>query len=209
VGRKWDSDPVDGLSVRPWTSSSTRTSRFYTSIKPSPTYTKCNHPETIYIMEASNLRPIAILLSYLTLAFLLSLSIIGSLLTCSTQSFPPNSKTTIKLPPRRNAIYLFSALAALSLGSTWFYMFSFFARSYRDWAAVAVPNSLDLGGWLRDSALFKEAWGVAISSGERFWWTGQIFPFTTLWSFCLGVEGLFLFSSNGMGWWKAFYAWFV
>jgi hypothetical protein len=141
-------------------------------------------------METSNIRPIAILTSYLSLALLLSLTIIRSLLTRYSQTSSQSSVSKSKNPSRRNEIYLFSALAAFSLVTTWFYMLSFFTNSYQNWASVGDMKALDLGGWLRDSTLFKEAWAMAIGTKARFWWTQQIFSFTTLWSFFLGIEGM-------------------
>jgi hypothetical protein len=144
-------------------------------------------------MEASNIRPIAILASYLSLALLLTLSIIRSI----TLHHAKATSSKSKFPSRHNEIYLFSILAAISLATTWFYMFSFFAISYQDWedkqpfySGIIIHSNL--GGWLKDTALFKQAWAIAIGKMTRFWWTQQIFSFTTLWSFFLGVEGMFV-----------------
>ena len=48
---------------------------------------------------------------------------------------------------------------------------------------------MQLGPWLRDTQLFKQAWASAMETDERFWWTQQIFGFATLWSVVLGSEG--------------------
>lgn len=147
-------------------------------------------------IETSNVGPIAILTSYLALAATLTYSIINSIATRHTQtakSKPTNRKE------RKDVIALFSILAIGSLGITWFYMFSFFAQSYSDWALIQAARrfegisgagNIDLGSWLRDSKLFKEAWGVAMESRARWWWTQQIFSWTTFWSFWVGVEGM-------------------
>lgn len=94
-------------------------------------------------------------------------------------------------------IPVFVALAALSLGATWYYMFSFFAYSYRDWACrtgsvgTAPLTARDIELWLRDTKLFQEAWGAVVESPWRFWWSEQIFLWTTGWSLFLGVSGKF------------------
>ncbi|EPS33901.1 hypothetical protein PDE_08863 [Penicillium oxalicum 114-2] len=91
---------------------------------------------------------------------------------------------------------LFALLAALSLGATWYYMFAFFAHSYRNWAAsqtlidladaqVNMLTKLEL--WLQNAKLFREAWETVIETPARFWWSGQIFLWTTGWSVFLGV----------------------
>ncbi|KAJ1328030.1 hypothetical protein MN608_07365 [Microdochium nivale] len=111
--------------------------------------------------------------------------------------------TTNLLSPAqlRQRVWVFSALAALSLGTTWYYMFAFFAHSYRAWAAVhhtttaSAPHhgggiaDLQLGAWLRDTSLFSEAWASAMASGARVWWTQQIFGFCSLWTLVLATEG--------------------
>lgn len=93
---------------------------------------------------------------------------------------------------------MFTALAALSLGFTWCYMFSFFAYSYHDWACERgiVPDVVDvrkLEMWLRDTKLFKEAWETVSETPQRFWWSGQIFLWTVGWSLFLGVMGKYCY----------------
>ncbi|KAJ9193480.1 hypothetical protein DTO164E3_7879 [Paecilomyces variotii] len=92
-------------------------------------------------------------------------------------------------------IPLFATLAILSLGATWYHMFSFFAYSYRDWACrtgfvESTPlTARDLELWLKDTKLFREAWGAVVESPWRFWWSEQIFLWTTGWSLFLGISG--------------------
>lgn len=92
-------------------------------------------------------------------------------------------------------IPLFAALAILSLGATWYHMFSFFAYSYRDWVCrtgflgSASLTAQDLELWLRDTKLFQEAWGAVVESPWRFWWSEQIFLWTVGWSLFLGISG--------------------
>jgi len=71
-------------------------------------------------------------------------------------------------------------------------MLCFFSLSYREWASthdVALGGDPELGLWLKDTQLFKEAWGTAVATPARFWWTQQIFFFTAVWSVFLGQEG--------------------
>ncbi|KAF7719691.1 Uncharacterized protein PECH_004193 [Penicillium ucsense] len=91
---------------------------------------------------------------------------------------------------------LFASLAGLSLGTTWYYMFAFFAHSYLNWAAsqllIDLANSqtgtlFKLELWLQNAKLFREAWETVIETRARFWWSGQIFLWTTGWSVFLGV----------------------
>lgn len=93
----------------------------------------------------------------------------------------------------RRRIIIFSALAAASLATTWYYMFAFFAHSYRDWAVsrggAVVGGELQLGAWLKDTSLFSLAWGSAMASDARVWWTQQIFGFCAVWSLLVGTEG--------------------
>ncbi|KAF3388385.1 Thioredoxin-like protein AAED1 [Penicillium rolfsii] len=99
-------------------------------------------------------------------------------------------------PQRRRQFLLFAILAALSLGATWFYMFAFFAHSYRNWEASQslvdltdpeIPVLFKLELWLQNARLFREAWETVIETPARFWWSGQIFLWTTGWSVFLGV----------------------
>lgn len=102
-------------------------------------------------------------------------------------------------PQRRLHFWLFAVLAALSLGATWYYMFAFFAHSFRNWeqteSALALhTKDFDLVSrvelWLQNAKLFREAWETVIETPVRFWWSGQIFLWTTGWSVFLGVMGL-------------------
>jgi hypothetical protein len=143
--------------------------------------------------EGSNVRPISILGGYLLTAALLTwraTSIIAS---------QRARKSTIPARLRRKSL-VFSLLAVISLATTWYYMFSFFAHSYSQWAlARAIPvqlNSLHLGPWLRDTSLFKQAWGTAMETDARFWWTQQIFGFCSAWSIILGGKRTYQFQRH-------------
>lgn len=100
---------------------------------------------------------------------------------------------------RRLHFWLFVLLAALSLGATWYYMFAFFAHSFRSWEQTSVAlvlrtKDLDIVSrlelWLKNATLFREAWETVIETPARFWWSGQIFLWTTGWSVFLGMMGM-------------------
>ncbi|KAJ5081494.1 hypothetical protein NUU61_009758 [Penicillium alfredii] len=106
---------------------------------------------------------------------------------------------------RRRQFALFAGLAALSLGTTWYYMFAFFAHSYRNWesgASLAITENYGpslawiskVELWLQHTKLFREAWETVIETPARFWWSGQIFLWTTGWSVFLGTMGMVLVS---------------
>ncbi|KAF2841814.1 hypothetical protein M501DRAFT_1013202 [Patellaria atrata CBS 101060] len=148
--------------------------------------------------EVSNVKPITIFSSYMLLAITLTSFIIRRLIQSSPTSIRPKNDTF--------KIILFSILAIISLGTTWFYMLEFFKYSYRLWAErrdIKLPesfqagllsigsndkHSLRLGSWLKDSKLFKEAWGTALETPLRQWWTQQIFFFAALLSLLMSYE---------------------
>jgi hypothetical protein len=159
-------------------------------------------------------RSLPILISYISLCATLSLRVIQTIHSRykARQSQHDWSSSTT---PQRRHFNVFASLAALSLGATWYYMFAFFAHSYRAWAGTQQPQlqqarplvlGLDDGGggllsmstamllklemWLHDAKLFREAWETVIESPARFWWSGQIFLWATAWSLFLGVMGM-------------------
>lgn len=92
------------------------------------------------------------------------------------------------------SLYTFAALAVCSLFATWYFMISFMVRSYQDWAIEqhhdpALSLLAKLRGWLDETYLFEQAWAAIIETEPRFWWTNQIFAFTSIWSVFLGIEG--------------------
>ncbi|KAL2867468.1 uncharacterized protein BJX67DRAFT_352436 [Aspergillus lucknowensis] len=101
--------------------------------------------------------------------------------------------------PRRQAqFFLFVLLAALSIGTTWYYMINLFLYSYRTWAASTegqtysaadVPLAVRMGLWLNKTYIFQEAWETVSATPTRFWWSGQIFGWTIGWSLFLAVGG--------------------
>ena len=143
----------------------------------------------------SQIRSLPILISYLCLAASLTLS---SCQTIYCRYKARQTQNDWSTPQRRQQFFIFAALAALSLGTTWYYMFAFFAHSYRNWETgyliaqnrelpQSIVSRLEL--WLRNTGLFREAWETVIETPARFWWSGQIFQWTTGWSLFLGVMG--------------------
>ncbi|KAL3467167.1 hypothetical protein BJX64DRAFT_191872 [Aspergillus heterothallicus] len=101
-------------------------------------------------------------------------------------------------PQRRGQFVLFSLLAAVSLGSTWYYMISLFFYSYNTWATSPegvlyagseTPLVTRMGLWLNKTYIFQEAWETVSETPERVWWSGQIFGWTIGWSLLLGITG--------------------
>ncbi|KAJ5121754.1 hypothetical protein N7526_008691 [Penicillium atrosanguineum] len=143
-------------------------------------------PQLIY-------RSLPILVSYITLAAALALNACRAIYKRYQARQKANDWAS---PARRTHFFIFAALAVLSLGATWFYMFAFFAHSYRNWeetrsvldlqgAEVSISFKLEL--WLQKAKLFREAWETVIETPARFWWSGQIFLWTTGWSVFLGI----------------------
>ncbi|KAL4876895.1 hypothetical protein BJY04DRAFT_138231 [Aspergillus karnatakaensis] len=102
------------------------------------------------------------------------------------------------IPERRRQFWLFVLLAALSLGSTWYYMINLFFYSYRTWATsivglpysgVETPLLTRMGLWLKNTKIFQEAWETVSENPFRVWWSGQIFGWTIGWSLLLGITG--------------------
>ena len=53
----------------------------------------------------------------------------------------------------------------------------------------ASPERVRAESWLGATSLFAQAWGAALESASRAWWTIQIFPFATTWGLWLGLHG--------------------
>ena len=149
-----------------------------------------------------------VLLSYLLLAFSITVYICRTLYYTQYGKRPalqPSSNTTQWNDVARSQVVpllVFALLSALSLGSTWYYMFAFFAHSYGDWVAChkgiidTSPGLLNavyrlefekIELWLRDTELFEQAWNTVVETSQRFWWSEQIFFWTAGWSLFLGV----------------------
>jgi hypothetical protein len=135
----------------------------------------------------SSYRSLSILALYLLLAVTLTAHISRTLLKL---------KRTLSQDVwqrKRFSVAVFAGLAVLSLLATWYGMFSFFAYSYHDWACKTGHHesiSIDsMEQWLRQTQLFKQAWEAVTETPQRFWWSGQIFLWTTGWSLFIGVMG--------------------
>ncbi|RTE80729.1 hypothetical protein BHE90_004763 [Fusarium euwallaceae] len=134
------------------------------------------------MVDVSNARPIGILVGYLLTCAVLTARCIHLLW----------DRSKVSTSHRRNAILVFSALAAVSLATTWYHMFCFFQWSYEQWA-LSAPVGLDadklyLGEWLRDTTLFKQAWVSTLERPPRAWWSLQIFGFCAVWSIMLASQ---------------------
>lgn len=46
-------------------------------------------------------------------------------------------------------------------------MLAFFAHLYREWAAAALGRRLRFRAWLRETQLFRKAWGTAMVGDAR------------------------------------------
>lgn len=100
---------------------------------------------------------------------------------------------------RQAHLFLFVFLAAVSLGTTWFYMISLFVRTYNNWATSPkgipyageeTPLITRMGLWLYNTYIFQEAWETVSEDAARVWWSGQIFWWTIGWSLFLGITGM-------------------
>lgn len=126
----------------------------------------------------TNTRPYLIFFSYLTTCFLVAVFII---LKLRKRSSVLQKSTTARPPPKKH-VYLFSALAAGSLLTTWGFMIQYFNVSYKTWLMWRSYYELDAhhmhwGLWLRETSLFREAWETVIVGNSRYWWSHQIFFF--------------------------------
>jgi len=130
-----------------------------------------------------NFRPLAIFSSYIILATALMLSIIY---TVYSQSQIPS-----KGPVPRVKVLVFVILAVVSLGITWSHTLNFLDVSYTTWASShnIHVSDVQLGAWLRDTKLYEQARSIACSTPEIYWWTHQIFLYSTIWSLFVGHEG--------------------
>ncbi|KAF5244625.1 hypothetical protein FAUST_2141 [Fusarium austroamericanum] len=134
-------------------------------------------------MDVSNARPIAILAGYLT-----------ACATCAGISITTiyRQAASSKAASRRPyMIIIFSALAALSLATTWYHMFGFFKWSYQQWESTRLEkldDELHLREWLRDTKLFRQAWVSTLEQPPRAFWSLQIFAFCANWSVMLAWQ---------------------
>lgn len=137
----------------------------------------------------SNIRPLSIFTGYMVLAAALT----AICLKTTRSSRSALAGTT------RVKVALFSFLAVVSFGTTWYYMFEFFRWSYIDWATSQSPalgpevytwSGIRLGDWLRQTTLFRQAWVSVLLSPEKAWWSIQIFGFCAILSAMVSVQGM-------------------
>ncbi|KAH3918919.1 hypothetical protein HBH56_026400 [Parastagonospora nodorum] len=126
----------------------------------------------------TNTRPYLIFFSYMLTCFSVSVFIIQRIVKKNTVL----KKSTILTPPPRKQVWLFSALAAGSLLTTWGFMIQYFNVSYKTWLMWRSYYELDphhrhWGLWLRETSLFHEAWELVVVGNARYWWSHQIFFF--------------------------------
>ncbi|KAJ6021015.1 hypothetical protein N7540_006519 [Penicillium herquei] len=140
-------------------------------------------------------RSLSILFGYLSLIVVLLFTVCK---TIHARYQARQKKNDWATGQRRVQFFLFSLLAALSIGTTWFYMIAFFFHSYDTWARSSgglVYSSMDLsvitrmGLWLKNTYLFQEAWEAVSEDLGRFWWSGQIFGWTIGWGLFIGITG--------------------
>jgi hypothetical protein len=126
----------------------------------------------------TNTRPYLIFFSYMLTCFGVSVLIIRRIIK---KNAVLKKSTTASLPPSQH-VWLFSALAAGSLLTTWSFMVQYFNVSYKTWLMWRSYYELDphhrhWGLWLRETSLFHEAWELVVVGYARYWWSHQIFFF--------------------------------
>ncbi|KAH8730854.1 hypothetical protein GQ44DRAFT_746728 [Phaeosphaeriaceae sp. PMI808] len=126
----------------------------------------------------TNTRPYLIFFSYLLTCLSISIFLVQRIL--KKYSILKKSATTDTLPSKH--IFLFSVLAAVSLFTTWTFLFKYFGVSYRTWLMWRSYYELDpkhrhWGLWLKETSLFREAWELVVVGNARYWWSHQIFSF--------------------------------
>lgn len=125
----------------------------------------------------SNTRPYVIFVSYMLTCISVAVFIVWKLI----QRANVLRGLTTQLPPKKH-VWMFSALAAGSLFTTWTHMFRYFKASYQSWMVSRSyyelePHQKHWGLWLKETSLFREAWEMVIVGNTRYWWSHQIFFF--------------------------------
>lgn len=138
----------------------------------------------------TNTRPYLIFFTFISTCFGVSVFVIRNI---SKKHAVLKKSTAVDPPPRRD-IWLFSALAAGSLLTTWTFMIQYFNISYRTWLMWRSYYDLDLhqrhwGLWLKETSLFHEAWELAVVGNSRYWWSHQAFFFALAMGLYLEQKG--------------------
>lgn len=122
----------------------------------------------------SNLLPLSLFSGYFLLVAILTGLISYDVLYRDLRAFPPSQDTRQRSSNREKHVKLFTALAVLSVATTWYHMFKYLSLSYRGWAYEMGENvplglwgnhdstkhdntKLALGRWLKDTSLFRDA----------------------------------------------------
>jgi hypothetical protein len=126
----------------------------------------------------TNTRPYLIFFSYMFTCLGVSVFIIQRIV----KKYTGLKKSTTASPPPGQHVWLFGALAAGSLLTTWTFMFRYFNVSYQTWLMWRSYYELDphhrhWGLWLKETSLFREAWELVVVGNARYWWSHQIFFF--------------------------------
>ena len=126
----------------------------------------------------TNTRPYLIFFSYMLTCASVSVFIISRIF----KKYAVLKKSTTAAPPPSKHVWLFGALAAGSLLTTWTYMVKYFNVSYQTWLMWRSYWALDpahrhWGLWLKETGLFREAWETVVVGNARYWWSHQIFFF--------------------------------
>jgi hypothetical protein len=158
------------------------------------------------VLLSSDLKATALFIGYLSSAIGLTVFINYSILYGAYRALPPSQATRKATSYRHRYAQLFAALAAASLAVTWYHMVNYLVLSYRVWAHYMdeplptglwthrgilgeQPTRLALGRWLKDTALFEDAWEIVVERSRRFWWSQQIILGAAAWSIFVGMEG--------------------
>jgi hypothetical protein len=126
----------------------------------------------------TNTRPYLIFFSYMLTCLGVAVFIIQRIVKKNNVL----KKSTAAISPPRKHVWLFGALAAGSLITTWGFMVQYFNVSYKTWLMWRSYYELDphhrhWGLWLRETSLFHEAWELVVVGNARYWWSHQIFFF--------------------------------
>ncbi|KAL5397359.1 hypothetical protein PMIN06_005573 [Paraphaeosphaeria minitans] len=151
-----------------------------------PSYSHSNIPERHVHKnppppeEDTNIRAYALFFSYLGLCFFLSVFIVFKLV----RNYIVLSKSTTARLPAKAHVRTFATLAALSIFTTWYYMFHYFRVSYLAWAMWrsrydVSQDTMHWGLWLTETSLYREFWETIVVGNARYWWSHQIFFFAS------------------------------
>lgn len=122
------------------------------------------------------------------------------------RTLPPSHNTRLQQVWRRRAVFVFGFLAAASLAVQTAFSVAWRVLSYQEWAHQGnyeTPNSIwtgwygtgeegvgvQLGNWMKDVDLVREADRYSVRSPRAFVWTHQLFTGLIIASIFMGIEG--------------------